>query len=188
MKNIDSLLEQIDLQYRYLLNTRSVFPYMNDSAVGKNNFRTAPFYRTEGFDVFFSFNRHLNENDINRIRSIGHWINENYLIRLCALLESYDIIPKENKGSIDKDLEGNDEIDILRRLRNQFAHTSGRYNSEDPEERRLYERIVTHFKVELAKNPSEATKYPISIDLVIKPITEKCKKYISALKNKSAPN
>ena len=184
MNDIKSLLDQINLQYRYLLNTRSVFPYLDDSAVGRNIFRTAAFYRIEGFDVHFSFNRPLTETDVDRIRSVGHWINENYLIRLCALLEYYDIIPKSENEKIDKDLNGSDELDILRRLRNKFVHKSGKYNSNNPKERKLYERIVKHFGVVLAKDPSTAKQYPISIDLVIKPITEKCKEYIIELKNK----
>ena len=88
------------------------------------------------------------------------------------------IITKENEGKIDQSIDGWEEVDLVRRLRNQFAHSSGKYDPNDPEEKKLYERIVTFFKVSLAKDSSEATEFPLPIDVVLEPITEGCKKYI----------
>ena len=172
------LNEQIDIQYEYLLSLRSLFPFMNDSMIGRSAFRTAPFYRSRGFDIHFDFGRELVPEDIQKNESIGHWINQNYIIRICAILEANEIIPQEGKGKIDQTIEGWEEVDLVRRLRNQFAHSMGKYDPNEPEEKKLYERIVTHFNVTLAKSSTEANEFPISIDVVLEPMTEGCKKYI----------
>ena len=173
MEKFEILIEQINKQFEYLLSLRS-------SLIGESIFRTAPYYSNKGFDVHFNFGRKLLQEDIERIISIGHWVNQNYIIRICSLLEANKIIPKENDSKIDQAIDGWEEVDLVRRLRNQFAHSSGRYNSNDTEEKKLYERIVTHFKVSLAKDSSEATEFPIPIDVVPEPLTEGCKKYIKS--------
>lgn len=169
---------EIDDQFNYLLSLRALFPFTNDSMIGQSSFRTAPYYRNKGFDVIFEFGRNLNEKDIQRIISVGHWINQNYIIRICSLLEAKKIIPVEGNGKIDQTIEGWEEVDLVRRLRNHFAHSLGKYDHNDPEEKILYERIVNHFNVTLAKNSLEAVDFPIPIDVVIEPLTNGCKKYI----------
>ena len=146
--------------------------------IGQSRFRTAPYYRNKGFDVHFDFGKNIAQEDLERVSSIGHWINQNYIIRLCALLEANSIIPSQGKGKIDQSIEGWKEIELLRRLRHQFAHSSGKYNYEDREEKKLYETLVSHFNIVLAQNPTEATEFPIPIDVVLEPLTEGCKKYI----------
>jgi len=178
MEKPEILIEQINIQFEYLLSLRALFPYMNDSLIGESIFRTAPYYRNKEFDVHFNFGRKLAQEDIDRIISIGHWANQNYIIRICSLLEANKIIPKENEGKIDQTIDGWEEVDLVRRLRNQFAHSSGKYDFKEPKEKKLYERIVIHFNVSLAKASSEATEFPIPIDTVIEPLTESCKKYI----------
>ena len=78
MRKSEILVEQIDKQFEYLLSLRALFPYMNDSLIGESIFRTAPYYRNKGFDVYFNFGRKLTTEDIERITSIGHWTNQNY--------------------------------------------------------------------------------------------------------------
>jgi hypothetical protein len=154
---------------------------MGVSPVGKVTFSTAPFYQRRGHNLEFHFAEPLTEDDVRRIREIGHWINQNYVVRLCALLESHGVVPKEGKGKICKELPGHEEIDILRRLRNEFAHSSGRYDATDPEARKLYERIVDHFRIQ-TDDPSSAKDYPIPIDTVLVPLTQACKRYVVAVK------
>jgi hypothetical protein len=185
MNSTKTLFDEIDAQYQYLFSTRSVFPYMDESAIGNSKSRTGSLYTNKGFDVQFDFGRPLTKDDVGRIRAIGHWINQNYVIRLCALLEANRIIPTEREGKIDKNLEGSDEIDILRRLRNKFAHSSGRYDPNDPDNKKLYERIVDHFNVSSAQDSGTATDYPLNIKRVLLALTEGCKKYVVAFHEQS---
>lgn len=178
MNKFDVLLGQIDVQYEYLISLRALFPYMDDSMVGQAVFRTPAFYQLNNCDVSIDFGRILEEEDIKKINLLGHWINQNYIIRLVSLLESYKIIPSKGNGEIDQGTPAGECLDIARRLRNIFAHTDGRYNFRCLEEKKLYERVVTFFNITSAKNLLEATEYPISIDILIKPLTEGCKEYI----------
>lgn len=183
MNKSEILIEQINLQFEYLLSLRTLFPFMDASMTGQSVFRTAPYYRNKGFDLRFDFGRKLIQEDIQKIISIGHWINQNYIIRICSLLEVNDIIPPIGKGNINQALQGWEEVDLVRRLRHKFAHSSGGYNNKDPDARKLYERLVSHFNIVQAKNPAEANDYPISIDVVLEPMTNGCKNYIETFFN-----
>lgn len=178
MENSESIIQQIDVQYKYLLSIRSLFPYMGKKMIGQSMFCTPSFYSTLGFDICFNFNRVLNIEDIDEINSIGNWINQNYIIRICSILESYKIIPQEGKGTINQTIEGWTEIDLIRRLRNNFAHSSGKCNSNDCEQKKLYEMLVSHFNLKLEEGTDNPTMFPLSIDTVLEPLTMGCKKYI----------
>lgn len=168
---------QIDSHWNDVLRVRSMFPTMNNNLIGAQKVSTAPFYRNMGLNVEIQFSQPLTLEDIDEINQIGRWINESYAIRLCAFLESHGIIPKEDKGKINKKLEGHEEVDILRRLRNELLHRSGQYNPDNPDSRRLYERMVTHFSLE-TESSTTAVKYPVHIDGFLQPITNACKRYV----------
>ncbi len=168
----------MDIFLDTLLNIRAVFPHMTHKLINTSSFVTPPFYQMRGIKIGFSFSKPLQREDIDKMNSIGHWINECFVVRLFALLEHYGIV--SNKQSIDKNLDGHDEVDILRRLRKIFAHTSGRYNPKKREERKLYQRIVDRFSVR-AKPAETASQFPLSIDLVLLPLTRGCKRYVKAL-------
>jgi len=170
------ILSHIEQQRQFLLRTRALFPYVNDDLVGADQFQTAPLYQSYGHNIHFVLPEPLTLDTINSIRSVGHWINQNYVIRLSAYLEYHGIIPKEGQGKINQDLSGWNEVDILRRLRNKFAHSSGRYNSEDSNSRTLFLRVVEHFS--LQEDENTATEYPIPIDSVLLPLTEGCRQYV----------
>lgn len=61
-----------------------------------------------------SSSKPLTKKDIQRNNEIGHWINENVVVRLCAILQSHSILSE--KVSIDKSIDGWKEVDLLRRL------------------------------------------------------------------------
>lgn len=179
--NKEKLLEEIDLQRSYLLSTRSAFPYMSKAPIGKSNFETAPFYEWKGYGRDIKLREPLTEDKLNKIRAIGAWINQNYVIRLHAILEAHEVIPKEGKGNIDQNLDNWYDVDLVRRLRNQYAHSSGYYDPDENEERKLYENIVEYYNVAEAKPPDKATDYPLSIDKVLIPMTAACENYIIQL-------
>jgi hypothetical protein len=80
---------------------------------------------------------------------------------------------------LNKNLKGFEEINILRRLRRIFVHTTGRYNPKDTEEKKLYYRIVDHFNLQPPiADPNNATEYPLRINQVLMKITDGCIKYV----------
>lgn len=125
-------LEEMDILKTNFTNCRAYFPNMTEENIGATGLITAPYYIKEGFNINFQFNIPLTKNDIQKNNDIAHWTNQNFIIRLCALLESYHIL-----SNIDQNTDGWIEVDLVRRLRNKLAHSSGRYNSKNKDDKKL---------------------------------------------------
>ena len=176
--------EEIDHQVDFLRFCRSFFPYLSPSLAGDTKFPTAPYYWNEGTRIVFEFSSPLTTDFISHFNDLGHWINQNFILRLFAVLESNGFI-SENI-SLRTALEGHAEMDLLRRLRQKFAHGSGQYDPADNEKKRLYDRLVGHFNLNPAEYPETAGKYPIPIDQVLIPIAERCRRYGLAVQQSPA--
>jgi len=179
MSEAQRIIEQIDIQLRNLLNIRAMFPTIKDNMVGQTKFQTAPFYQNKGLNIVFNLSSPLTLEKINEINEIGRWANQSFIVRLCALLESYQVIPQNGQRHINQKLDGHEEVDILRRLRNVIAHTSGRYNPNNPEEKKLYMRIAEKYSVKI-KNPETSTEFSLDIDTLLFPLADGCKRYVNA--------
>ena len=172
------IIFDIDSLWSKYYELKAHFPYANESSIGLTKVHTADYYRQGGHNITFDFVKPLDKEKIARLNELGHYINQNVIIRLHLLLEAYKIIG--NKVTIDVTLSGADEVDILRRLRRLFAHTMGNYNNQDREQQKLVKRIVKHFNLP----KTEYHDFPIFIDVVIKPIFDGIKTYIEAVKIK----
>jgi len=168
----NELLEAIDILWKNFNNCRAYFPYMPKEAKGVKEARTAPYYIHQGFDIKFLFSEGITEEGVEKINEVGHWINQNAIIRLCAVLESFHIM--SNTIGINFDLDGAEQINIARRLRNCFAHSSGRYKADDNEHR----KTLNLMKDKLGISIDGRTDWPLSIDTVIQPLFEGCIKYV----------
>jgi hypothetical protein len=173
MNPIETLLHEMDHQRNIFTNVKAYFPTMGKKMVGQTQFSTAPYYRVRGFHVKFVLDQPITEDHLKQNNKITRWMNENYIVRLCALLESHGIFSKTVK--IDQSVEGWEDIDILRRLRDVFAHTSGKYNPNDRNQRILVKKINAHYGLDATSHPNEI---PLAIDTVIDPLFKRCKKYI----------
>ncbi len=178
---VDDVLRQIDHHWQNLLIARSVSPYLKNFMVGQRESPTAPYYKNRGYEAVVKFSQPLDIDKIKTINFAGHWINQGFVVRLSAYLEYCRVYG--NKINIKNELPGSDEIDMLRRLRNSFAHTSGYYNPDDKEQKKLYERIVVHFGLDSNNFPEQERLFPIPIDEVLGPLVEGCKKYVMAYIN-----
>jgi hypothetical protein len=145
---------------------------MAPGMVGSQQLSTAPFYWHKGFRITFSFNKPLTKKHIQKNNEIAHWINENVIVRLYAILESYRILSE--KISIDHLIDGSKEVDLLRRLRNVIAHTSGRYNPNNADHKNLLKELISHFGL----SNGNRKEFPLDIDKVIYPLFEGCKRYV----------
>ncbi len=178
------LAHEIDAQLESLMSVRAVFPYMGSDMLGKRTVRTAPLYRAKGLDVRFHFPDGLTRKSISKVNGIGHWVNQSYIIRLCALLEANGVIPSRRQGRIDQAVDGHKDIDILRRLRGVFAHTDGQYDREKSEHRKLYNKIRAHYNLAVI-GADKAASFPLSIDTVLIPLTKRCRSYADEVLSRS---
>lgn len=175
------LNKAINKLWKNFLQVRSTYPFGRSEFIGKNVLPIRPYYKNRGLGSQIVFPNKITKEDISLINELGYWINQSAIIRLCALLESYGVITKKSK--INVNLKGHEEVDIQRRLRNYFAHTN-KYNPKDPDQLKLYNRIVEHFK--LTEKESSKFNLPIPINSVVDKIFMKVKLYISQIEIESA--
>jgi hypothetical protein len=145
MKDENQIIAEIDTLWNDFVNIKAYFPYIPEELVGIQSFSSPGYYRQ---------------------------FNINVLIRLTAILEQSQIICGES--SVENNSEGSNEIKILIKLRNKFAHSKGDYNPNNSKNRKLLKNIIDTFSLD----DIEYQNYPIPIDRVIKPIFENCKKYV----------
>jgi len=172
----DEICDHIDFLFKNLQLSRSVLPYITDSMVGKREIPTPGYYRDAGYSAKIILDEPLTIERIRKINVASDSVNQGFIVRLQAYLNSCGVY-----DSIKKNIEGNEEIDILRRLRHLFAHESGERDQEENEHNILYERIIKTFKLKKEEYPLKEEQFPIPIDAVIEPLIEKCKKYIIEL-------
>ncbi len=177
-RDVDSLLEALDTLWNNFNNCRALFPYMGEDAVGATSGSTGDYYKAQGLDISFVFNRGITLAEIKKINQIGHWINQNFVIRLCALLESYNILSETIK--IEFSLHGAEHINIVRRLRDCFAHSSGRFNPTNDKHLKTMKLMKEHLPI----LGTEYTDWPLPIDTVLKPLYDGCVNYAKQKMNR----
>jgi hypothetical protein len=170
-----NIIRQIDEQLGYLHRTRAVFPFLPETLNGEKRFVTAPYYQGMGFTYIFEFATPLTLDFIKSHNDLAHWINQNFVVRLYAVLESNGLISQAIQ--IRPDLQGHEEVDIVRRLRNQFGHGPGNYDPTDPEKKKLFDRIRTYFNLSNEEISRSEGKFPLPINQVLVPLAEGCKRY-----------
>jgi len=170
------ILKEMDTLWSAFCNCRAHFPCVGDEAVGQTAIRTAPWYLQQGFDVWLCFPKPLTKKNVSDFNAIGHWLNQNFIVRLCALLEARHVLSDEEK--IDQDLQEWERIDIIRRLRNLFAHSSGHYKRQCAKHRKLLEKMNENLRLSLSTEST--TEFPLGISDVLNPLFEGCKEYVKA--------
>lgn len=179
----EEIIETIEQHWQNLLLIRSVSPYLKDFMVNRRDSPTAPYYKNRGYSATVWFDDPLTPEKIKVINLATHWVNQGFVVRLYAFLEYCGVYKK-----IFYELDGHDEIDILRWLRKWFAHTSGYYDPNDDKRRKTYERVIDHFKLNREHYSEDERLFPIPIDAVLGPLVEGCKRYVIALHDRQEQN
>lgn len=125
----------------------------------------------DALDYLVTMYRSVHTDD-RRNTSAGHWINEAYVIRLCAVLECHHVFDDTKK--IDFTLHGAYEVDLCRRLRNEFAHATGNIHDSDAE--KLDQRVREVFGLGNQTSIFDG-KFILSKDTVLGPMTSACLRY-----------
>lgn len=169
---VEIINNEIDILWTNYNNCRAHFPCVSPTMIGQRCVPTAPFYAAQGFEVTYVLNQDLTEDKINKLNEIGHWLNQNFIIRLCALLEAHHVLSNDIK--IDFEIDGCEHLNIVRRLRNRFAHSSGRFNPDDKDDKKTMELIRVNLNIDIDRS----VDWPLAINTVLQPLCEGCKRYV----------
>lgn len=178
MSVADDVAAEIDRQVDFLHRCRSVFPRLHKGMAGQKEFEAPAYYRQLGYNVSVKLSQAMTAEFIDGLFELGHWLNENFVTRLWAVLESNGIVGEQMK--INQDLDGWQDVDLMRRLRNKIGHGSGTYDPDDPDKKKLFDTIVEYYKVPEGYSYFEVEKYPIGVGQVLVPMAQGCKKYTAA--------
>src|SRR5229473_656739 len=88
MSVADNVAAEIDRQVDFLHRCRSVFPRLHQGMAGQTEFSAPEYYRKLGYDVSVKLSEPMTEEFIDGLFELGHWLNENFVTRLWAILES----------------------------------------------------------------------------------------------------
>jgi hypothetical protein len=112
--------------------------------------------------------RAIHTND-RRNSPAGHWINEAFIVRLWAILDSHHFVQP-----IDRTVEGWEMVDICRRLRHEIAHATG--HVRDKEQTKLQAKMQEVFELGDQESIFE-DKFILSKDKVLRPMYVACITY-----------
>lgn len=87
---------EYELKNRNVETRRAQFPNIREEHINKEIIYPAPFYKTETIVKYITLKENVNATTLHKINSIGHWMNQNIIIRLYSILEYYKIVG--NKG------------------------------------------------------------------------------------------
>jgi len=173
---LQELPDELDKLKANFTNFRAYFPYMSQQSIGAIEITTSPYYINQGFRITFKFSQPLSEASISKNNEIAGWINQNFIIRLWALLDSYSVTKK-----IDSSINGAKDVDLVRRLRNVFVHKNGRYDPTDSRHQKLAEELMIHLRQDSSGIIDKEKEFGLSIDTGIDPLFDGCKKYVQGL-------
>jgi hypothetical protein len=173
----DQIITEIDALEGIFLQSRSVFPALDNGLIGKTYFETAPYYKWRGYNISVHTGNQITKGFIEKYSKIGKWLNEAAIIRLYGIMDYYGFI-KNIKDY--HHIDSWQEVDLLRRMRNVFTKTTLNYQPDDDDNIRLRKELIDYFK--LKEEKFSTGEIPTPVDKVIRPIFEGCRRYIAERK------
>jgi len=184
MSNSENLLGCLDRLWDNYFRCKSFFPADVKRFVGQRQIPVYLYYAEGGSSIAFEFNEDISNEQANQIHEIGHWVSQSFVVRLYALLESYqkEIFVENSEGCskryvVNERLNGAKFIKVVKGLRNYFAHSSGRFRPDRKDHRKTMELM----RECLEDMPDgEPSKWPLGIDTVLEPLFKGCRAYAEA--------
>jgi len=147
---------------------RSLCGYIPRGAVGMRHLQPGGYYDDATPYEFIVFKRPVTPESRVAHNAIATWNNENFLLRLWAILESNGFTKPIRESAA-----GSDHVKLLKRLRQHFGHGSGRFDPSKSDHLRLQRDIVKLFP-----GIGAAEGIPLSIDTVLEPMLVHCREYV----------
>lgn len=178
-QEIDDICEEIERQWRYYLMVRAVFPNQVENAVPSWTSMNRDFYRER--EIIFRVETPANLPKIMKLGLSGtpHWLNQNYIIRLCGILDEKQITGFANK---------NEFIELVRLLRNSVGtHSRGYRNPKRPSSKKAADIITRHLDPLKKEMTNDDRAFLLSIE-ILEEIKEKCKSFVKTLVDQEKPH
>lgn len=121
-----------------------------------------------------TFSDSLKAADIELFNDMSYWINQSFVIWLWSILEQYKMVGKDI--NLEESIPGYNHVNLLRRMRNVFSHTNGRYNPKRKDEKDLFDEIILTYK----PSPVDPRRYNLHINEVLRPLYLGVKQYAKA--------
>jgi len=170
-------IETIDSLWRSHYNARSLFPRMDAALAdsGQDGWSPPSFYDESPY-LLVTMKQPISAADVEFNNYVAHWMNENFIIRLYAILQAYDVAKVDAPNA-----SGYDEYKIVRRLRDKLAHgSSGRYDASDKNDRDALERLRRVGRGFVEPDDYDG-RFDLSISGVLFPLLLGCRDYAAAV-------
>ncbi len=155
----------------YHFSIRRAYRYISEEDIGSKELSSKVIMIKNSYSSLLKFDKEIDSDTRSEINGMGHFLNQNILIRLYALIEYYGFTkPIDNKK------EGYRDVEILKKLRDKFAHSRGKYNSTKNKDVKLLMELIDRFginKMDLVEG-----EFPLPKDKVINTIFNSCKLYV----------
>ncbi len=170
-------VETIDSLWRSHYSARSLFPRMDPQLAdsGLREWSPPGFYDESPYQRVV-MKQPITSSDVEFNNDVAHWMNENFIIRLYAILQTYQVAKVDQP-----DAPGYDAYKIVRRLRDKLAHgSSGRYDASDSLDRDALARLNRVCR-ELVEPQDYDGRFDLSISGVLFPLLLGCREYAAAI-------
>jgi hypothetical protein len=170
-------IDAIDALWQSHFLARSLFPRMDEQLALSRQQAWAPpgFYGESPYGLIV-MKAPITTHDVDLNNRVAHWLNENFVIRLYALLQTFGVAKID-----DPEAPGYDHYRIVRRLRDKLAHGSaGHYHQKDAADRDALERLQRVCPGFVSPSDYEG-RFDLSISDVLWPLVVGCREYAATV-------
>jgi hypothetical protein len=176
-EQIEEICEEVERQWEYHFIARAAFPANIMEVIPE--YESSPFHRQQDVRMKVGIPVPLSPVMERGLEGIGHWLNQNYIMRLFGILDEYQVITAGKEAS-------NPYTHILASLRHKVgAHSRGYRNPESNEARKLTQLIQKH--LDSSVPPEDVRHFNLSIHPVLHQLKEKCVRFVRSLEGKPKP-
>jgi hypothetical protein len=166
--------DAIERLWRHLVKARALCPYMPDTMLGAEAYIAGDWYSGRGATYFVKPSRPLVRADLTEINETGGFINRSFVISMAAALEEHNVVPCGTGPN--RAIPGGDHVQLVKWLRNCFAHGDSVYDATDKRCVRARQLLQELFPV-----PTQGTVgFVYSIETILEPLKNGVLQYIRA--------
>ncbi|MBN1460112.1 MAG: hypothetical protein JXA57_11270 [Armatimonadetes bacterium] len=170
-----SAREAIETSWNAFIHVRALCPAARQSFAGKTSYQSPPWYRMRGASYTVTVPSEIDQEHLDRLREGASFVNRSFVITMAAILEEYGVVPY--RVDPDRSLEGGDHVQIVKWLRNRYAH--GEYEYDENNGYHVQTRELLEATLHCMSANSDG--FRASIDSVLEPLKDGVLRYIDAV-------